>query len=101
MTCSTTPFANPASLILSSDTLFGLLADGDNQRLLGEDGGKLNSGIQVDATYIAKHYPCSCHNANYTIVIILWTLLGQNVLHIPFRLCGDTITFFYQARFTE
>ena len=61
---------------------FGLLAEGDNQHLFGEDGGKPKGDIQVDANNITEHYPNSCLNANPTIVIILWTLLGQFILQI-------------------
>ena len=65
-----------------SNVFFGLLAEGDNQRHLGEDNGKLIVVIQVDANDITEHYLNSCHNANPTIVIILWSLLGQNILHL-------------------
>jgi hypothetical protein len=65
-----------------ANVFFGLLAEGDNQRLLGEDGDKLKVVILVDANNITDHNPNSCHNANPTIVIIYWSLLGQNVLHV-------------------
>ena len=65
-----------------TNVFFGVLAEEDSQRLLGEDGGKLKVVIQVDANNIAKQYPNSCHNANPTIVIILWSLLWQNILHL-------------------
>jgi hypothetical protein len=61
---------------------FGLLAEGDNQSLLEEDGDKLKFVIQVDANNIMELNPNSCHNANPTIVIIFWSFLGQNILHI-------------------
>jgi hypothetical protein len=53
---------------------FALLAEGDNQRLLGEDGDKLKVVVLLDANSITEHNSDSCHNANPTIVIIFWSI---------------------------
>jgi hypothetical protein len=60
----------------------GCLADGDNQCLLGEDGGKLKVVVLVDANNITELNSNSCHSANPTIVIIFWSFLWQNILHV-------------------
>jgi len=65
-----------------TNVFFRLLVEGDNQCLLGKDDGKLKVVINVDGNYITEHYYNSCHNANPTIVIILWSLLGQSILHL-------------------
>ena len=62
--------------------LWSFFAVAHYQRLRGEDGGKLKVVVQVGANTIAEHYPNSCHNANPKIIIILWSLLGQNILHV-------------------
>jgi hypothetical protein len=58
------------------------IAVGDNQCLLGEDGGKLKVVVLVDANNIMEHNSNNYHSANPTIVIIFWSLLGQNILHV-------------------
>jgi hypothetical protein len=58
------------------------IADEANQCLLGEDGGKLEVVLLVDANNITEHNSNSCHSTNPTIVIIFWSLLGQNILHV-------------------
>ncbi len=60
----------------------GHIADGDNQCLLGEDVGKLKVVVLVDDNNITEHNSNSCYSANSTIVIIFWSLLGQNILHV-------------------
>jgi hypothetical protein len=58
------------------------IADGANQCLLGEDGGELKVVLLVDANNITEHNSNSCNSTNPTIVIIFWSLLGQNILHV-------------------
>ena len=60
----------------------GRFAHGDNQCFLGEDGGELKVVVLVDANNITEHNSNSCHSANPTIVIIFWSLFGQNILHV-------------------
>jgi hypothetical protein len=60
-----------------TNAVLGLLAEGDNQRLLGEDGDTLKVVILVDANSIMEHNSNSCHNTNPTIVIIFWSCWGK------------------------